>query len=113
VTGRAPAGLKLSDLRNAVKDGAIEWHRHVLERMVERGISREQVINVLLNGERIEDYPDDYPLPSALFLGWVEERPFHVVAAYSADRYTVYVITVYEPARTHFENDFRTRRKNT
>lgn len=45
------------------------WQRHALERMMERGISRNTVINVLLAGEVIEDYSDDKPFPSALFLG--------------------------------------------
>jgi len=85
----AGAGLKLSDLHDAVKAGAIEWQRHVVERTAERGISREEALDVLPSGERIEDYPDDYPLPSALFLGRVKGRPVHVVAAYSTDRNTV------------------------
>ena len=79
--------------------------------MVEREITRKDVLNVLLNGEIIEDYPDDRPLPSALFLGWSDERPLHVVAAYNFERKLVAVITAYEPNLEHFEPNFRTRRK--
>ena len=98
-------------MRNAVELGRVEWHRHVLERMAERTITRQDVLKTLLNGERIEDYPHDYPLSSALFLGWVEERPLHVVAAFDPGRTTVAIITAYEPTLDRFEADFQTRRK--
>jgi hypothetical protein len=104
-------GIEIADMRAAVKQGAIEWRAHVLKRMVERGIARSEVRDVLLSGERIEDYPTDAPFPSALFLGWAGGRPLHVVAAYSAGRRTAHIITVYEPDASHFEPDFKTRRK--
>lgn len=69
------------------------------------------VQDVILNGERIEDYPDDWPLPSALFFGWSGARPIHVVAAFNHSMQVVYVITAYEPTSKHFESDFRTRIK--
>jgi len=37
--------------------------------MMERGISRKIVKKILLSGEIVENYPDDKPYPSALFLG--------------------------------------------
>jgi len=40
-----------------INNGNIEWHRHALERMMERGISRREVKDVLLTGEVIEEYP--------------------------------------------------------
>lgn len=104
-------GFELANMRGAVEAGRVEWQRHVLERMMEREISRRDVLEVLLNGERIEDHPDDYPLPGALFSGYVASRPFHVVAAFNSERATVAVITTYEPDLIHFEDDFRTRKK--
>jgi hypothetical protein len=83
-----------------------------LERMVERGITRAEVQEVLLGGERIEDYPGDRPLPSGLFLSWVRGRPLHVVAAFDMANKTVVIITAYEPTVEYFESDFRTRRKS-
>ncbi len=61
-------------LQDAIKEGHIEWQRHALEKMMERGISRKAVKEVLLNGEIIENYPDDKPYPSALFLGWTNNQ---------------------------------------
>lgn len=69
-------------LRDAVSIGRIEWLKHSLERMMERGISRAFAQEILLSGDAIEDYPDDNPYPSALYFGWVENNPLHVVAAY-------------------------------
>jgi len=72
---------------------------------------REDVKEVLLQGKRIEDYPDDYPVPSALLLGRSKDRPLHVVVAFRSDVDVVFAITAYEPSMEHFEPDFRTRRK--
>jgi hypothetical protein len=88
----------------------IEWQRHALERMVERGIRRSEVLSVLLSGELIEDYPEDWPFPSGLFLGWVECRPLHVVAAFYTEGERAFIVTVYEPDLDHFEADFKTRK---
>ena len=69
------------EIQIAIENGKIEWQRHALERMMQRGISRETVKNILISGEIIGDYPDDKPFPCALFFGWNEGEPFHVVAA--------------------------------
>ena len=65
---------------------------------------------MLRAGARIEDYPEDVPYPSALFLGWVEGKPLHVVAALDAPAQWAYIITAYEPDLEHFESDYRTRK---
>jgi len=98
-------------LKIAVENGNIEWLKHSLERMFERGISREIVKQVLLFGDIIEDYPDDKPYPSALFLGFIDEHPFHVVTAYDSVTGRCFIITAYKPGLEHFESDYRTRKK--
>ncbi len=97
-------------LELALKNGNIEWQRHALERMLERGISREFVKKTLMTGKIIEDYPDDKSYPSALFLGWIEGKPFHVVVALNSIANYCYVITAYKPDLEHFKSDFKTRR---
>jgi hypothetical protein len=104
--------LDIDQLRAAACQGRLEWQRHALERMVERGITRAEVQEGLLGGERIEDYPGDRPLPSGLFLSWVRGRPLHVVAAFDMANRTVAIITAYEPTLEYFESGFRTRRKS-
>ena len=99
-------------LKKAINRGNIEWQRHALERMMERDITRAAVKEVLLSGEIIENYPDDKPFLSALFLGWVEEKPLHVVMAFDHESGYCFVITAYKPDLEHFEADFKTRRQH-
>lgn len=99
-------------LRQVVAQGRIQWHHHALERLLERGISRAEVVDALLNGEVIEVYPADRPYPSCLILYAVEE-PVHVVAAVDPVARICHVITAYRPDIEHFDADLRTRRKKT
>lgn len=69
----------LTIFRQAMAAGSIEWRKHVLQKLAERGIPQDSVREVLLLGERIRDYEDDKPFPSALFLGYVSGIPLHVV----------------------------------
>ena len=97
-------------LTEAIQNGMIEWQTHALERMAKRGISTQIVKQVLLEGEIIEDYPDDKPFPTSLFLGWFQREPFHVVSALDCLSGYCFVITVYRPDLDHFEADYKTRR---
>jgi hypothetical protein len=56
------------------------------------------LIEAILNGETIEDYPNDKPFPSCLIFGRTEERrPIHAVCAYSKGDVIAIIITTYEP----------------
>ena len=99
-----------SKIKTALDLRSIDWERHVLERLLQRSIPREAVIEVLKIGECIEDYPDDRPFPSGLFLGWHGGKPLHVVVALNELALRLFIITAYEPDLKHFEPDFRTRR---
>ena len=101
--------LDLDQLRALASQKKIIWKRHALERMLERGLSRAIVLQVIANSELIEDYSEDRPSPSGLLLGWDGNRPVHVVATLEED--VLAIITVYEPTTEYFEPDFRTRRK--
>ena len=103
-------GFSIEGMHKALRVGQVLWQRHALQRMLERGMARADVIAVLVEGERIEDYPDDRPWPSALFLGRPNGRPLHVVAAFDEQSDTVGIITAYEPNLERFEEDHRTRR---
>lgn len=104
--------MNIIALKHAVESGKIEWQRHALERMLQRGLSRQMVKDALLAGEMIEDCPDDVPFPSALFLGWPASNPLHVVAALDTNDNIAYIITVYKPDLEHFMDDYRSRRKH-
>ena len=59
----------------------LDIRQHAAQRMLERNISVADVLIAVNSGATIEDYPDDTPFPSRLTLGWVDERPVHVVWA--------------------------------
>ena len=61
--------LDLNVLIAALDANRIVWKRHVAQRMEERDIKRTDVLTVLRTRDRIEDYADDFPYPSGLFLG--------------------------------------------
>jgi len=101
--------LLLADIRTAIHTGQILWKRHTLERMLQRGISRQQVKQAIINGMIIETYPDDHPIPSVLLASGQPEA-LHVVLAYDAASTQCHIITAYRPDLTHFEADLTTRR---
>jgi hypothetical protein len=80
---------------------------HARVRMFQRNISTEDIEHVIIHGEIIEDYPDDEPCPSALFLGFIEGKPCHAVVAQCEDH--ARVITVYIPEKDRWV-DYRIRR---
>ena len=58
----------------------------------------------------VADYPDDQPFSSCLMLGFVDERPIHVVVAVESETKTSYIVTAYDPDPDLWEPDFRNRR---
>ncbi|MEK7264454.1 MAG: DUF4258 domain-containing protein [Bacteroidota bacterium] len=95
----------------AISSQNIEWRKHALQRMFERGISREDVKDILRNGEIIEEYFDDKPFPSMLIFKFINNRPLHIVASLNESESQIFIITAYEPTVEKFESDFKTRRK--
>ena len=105
----SPSTVTLSDICNAVYTGRVLWKKHALERLLERGISRNQVKSAILHGVIIENYPEDNPIPSFL-LAATQPEALHVVLAYDAASEQCHIITAYRPDLTHFEADLITRR---
>jgi hypothetical protein len=82
---------------------------HSFRRMFDREISPEDVLETVRKGEIIKEYPDDKPYPSFLILSFVNGRPVHVVVARNAEDEFCFVVTVYEPDKTMWSNDFKTK----
>ena len=93
-----------------IETSKILFTGHAVKRMFERSINRREVQDVLENGEIVADYPDDQPFPSGLMLGFVDERPIHVVVAVEFETKTSYIVTAYDPDPDLWELDFRNRR---
>ena len=102
--------MELQLYQTLCADSKIIWTKHCLERIQERDISRADVKNGIQTGEVIEDYPEDYPNPSCLIMGYdTNNRFLHIVAG--CDSMNIFIITAYYPDTEEFENDLKTRRK--
>lgn len=85
------------------------FRKHALQRMFQRSINTMAVSTVLAEGKRIIAYPDDTPYPSRLILGWLGDRPIHIVAADTPENETI-IITVYEPDPNLWEPGFERKK---
>lgn len=103
--------MNKSVISKAIESGNIVWRKHALERMLERDIARDEVIETILNGIDIENYPNDKPYASALYFKIVNGRPLHTVISLDEINEVCYIVTAYIPSEDVFEKDFTTRKK--
>ena len=78
--------------------------------MFARNITQEEVEHVVNEGETIASYPTDKPYPGILRLGFVNDRPIHLVIAQD-ERGECYIVTAYEPNVFLWNIDFKTKKK--
>lgn len=90
----------------------LTFRLHAIQRMFEREISRDDVSEVVQNGEVIRRYTDDKPYPSQLVLGWRNKRPIHAVMAHNEADDEIIIITVYEPNPKQWESDFKSKKES-
>lgn len=102
--------IDINVLRKLCKEEKIYWSMHIVTRLLQRGITQSDVVNAILTGEVIEQYPEDYPNPSCLVLGMsIQNIKIHVVCGLNQD--TVYMITAYIPDTDLWKKDLKTRKK--
>lgn len=83
---------------------------HALERIKQRGLKKRDLLDIIMNGEIIEQYPTDKYYPSCLILYFkINGNPLHLVCSMGNNK--VYIITIYEPDLKHWEPDFMTRKE--
>jgi hypothetical protein len=102
--------MPLDKIRAAIRARKIEWKKHALKRLFERGIKRQDVFDAILAGEIIETYIEDRPFPSYLISGIGGEKQLHVVLALDEMEENAFIITVYIPSSLQWESDWKTRR---
>lgn len=102
--------INIDDLKkmNSAEHYAVTEHAKL--RLSERGIKLKDVINCVENGEILEQYETDKPLPSCLVLGLsIENKYLHAVVSH--DDEFIYLITAYYPDLTKWNSDYKTRRE--
>jgi len=95
----------LSTIHSHAQTRSIIFSAHARVRMFERGISSEDILHILTDGEIIEEYEDDTPCPSFLMLGYLRGIAHHVVVGCCADH--IKIITVYHPDESWTNDRFR------
>ena len=88
----------------------IMFSTHVIKRMFERSITKADVPQVLVNGEVIQSYLQDTPYPSQLVLGWAGNRPLHIVVATDIQAQKLYIVTVYDPDPSKWEQNLKRKK---
>ena len=102
--------IRIDDVRQKCNDGDLRWSEHIFKRFVKRGITKADVVCALNNGEIIEQYPDDYPYPSCLILGFdVQDKYIHIVCGMGEPE--LHLITAYYPNEWEWTDDFRIRKE--
>ena len=102
--------MNLYDLQKICILENLEITLHAAKRLEQRGIVTDDILSCIHTGEIIEQYPDDYPLPSCLIFGKsVSGKPLHVVVGSDLD--TLWIITAYYPNPDKWEDDMKTRKE--
>ncbi|MCZ7673276.1 MAG: DUF4258 domain-containing protein [Chloroflexi bacterium] len=99
----------INELRLKFSNGSFEFSKHAVDQTILRGISVQEIRELIHDGEVIEDYPDDKYGPSCLIFGVTKnKRPLHIQCSYPS-RPMIKIITVYEPNSEKWI-DFKIRR---
>ena len=101
--------FNIKDLRAVNTPQNIIITQHSRIRLSERGISVDDIINTINNGEIIEEYPKDFPFPSCLIIGTsLGHRYLHVVVSLNED--FINLITAYYPDPKRWDETFKIRK---
>ena len=96
--------------KNLCEQNKLRWTSHIMLRILQRGISVDDVKAAILSGEIIEEYPEDYPYPSCLLAGKnICGQFLHVVFGFGENE--LWLITAYKPSKEKWESDFKTRKE--
>lgn len=91
----------LKEIQNCFKSEKVLYTNHAKDEMEKEGfgeIKEREVFEAVLNGKIIEAYAEDEPYPSCLIYGRTSEnRPLHIVCAYTMDSNVAIIITDYQP----------------
>lgn len=83
---------------DAIKARRVKITDHADEEAANDGLNYSEIYHSTLQGEIIEEYPDDGPYPSCLIFGRNSLlEPIHSVWAYNAASGWAVLITVYRP----------------
>lgn len=100
--------IDIEEIRGRLRSGSVRWSAHAAARMLQRGITRDDVTHCILIGEVIEEYPEYWLNPACLIFGLdCCGEPLHVVVGIDE---VAHIVTAYRPDAETFMPDMKTRR---
>lgn len=102
----------IDPIRKRVLKGEYRFTIHALERCAERNISPEEVVQAIITGVVIEDYPKDKYGHSCLICGFTKEGEIrHVQCSVEP----VWIITGYDPSINpeEWDEEFMRRKRKS
>ena len=96
--------MDISLIQNAISANRVRVTDHADEEMAADALKLGDIFEAVNNGEIIEDYPSDYPLPSCLIDGNIkEDEHVHSVWGYNETMGLAVLITAYRPDPNRWE----------
>lgn len=90
--------MEIENIINAIHNSRVRITDHADEEAFDDNLKYEEIYSSVIQGEVIEDYPNDRPYPSCLILGRnFSGQPIHSVWAYNPEGQWAVLITVYRP----------------
>lgn len=100
--------MNILAIQKEVREDNIFFSEHAVRQMAKRNINDNDVVETILSGEIIEEYPADKYSPSCLIFGETKsKRPLHVVCSLPP---RVRIITVYQPDPDEWINNRRRKK---
>ena len=104
--------MTIDEIRQLIREGRYEISIHAQQERLEDDLDVEEIEQAVLDGELLEEYPNDPRGPSCLVGGQAEAKPIHVVLGWATRKHLgeriLRVITVYIPRAPKWK-DLRTR----
>lgn len=102
--------INIENLRGYYDNNRVFYTNHAMERIRERGIIAKDIRHAVMTGEIIEEYPNDYPYPSCLILGFsLNASPIHIVM--NDEGSLSRIITAYFPNPDKWDENFKIRKE--
>ena len=103
--------MDIADIAEAIRARRVRITDHAYEEAGVENLRFDGIYFSVVQGEIIEDYPEDKPYPSCLVYGRTfGGDPVHSVWAYDEEKKWVVLVTVYRPDPDRWVN-WRERRK--
>lgn len=95
--------MNIEDIIVAIRKSQVRITDHADEEAVDDKLRFDEIYYSVMQGEIIEDYPNDKPFPSCLIMGKnFTGEAIHSVWAYNSKNQWAVLITVYRPDPTRW-----------